>query len=127
MGRARDWIRRFIYRRARRGRVVHAVGANKGICAICGLPNRPCDRSVDFANARFDLKPMESAEAILPDLQSCVLCEDVRCEFNGMNTLVGVLNVIAGPSLPINYLLPRISPPSSTPPATFRYRARLLT
>src|SRR5712692_8308141 len=47
---------------------------------------------------------METTEAILPDLQSCVLCEDVRCEFNGMNTLVGVLNVIAAPSLPINYL-----------------------
>jgi hypothetical protein len=47
---------------------------------------------------------MEPTEQILPDLQSCVLCEDVRCEFNGMNTLVGVLNVIAAPSLPINYL-----------------------
>src|SRR6266700_586115 len=47
---------------------------------------------------------MESTEAILPDLQSCVLCEDVRCEFNGMNTLVGVLDVIAAPSWPINFL-----------------------
>src|SRR5436189_72680 len=63
MGRTRDWVRRFIYRRARRGRLVYALGANKRICAIRGLPNRPCDRSLDFANARFDLKPMESAEA----------------------------------------------------------------
>src|SRR5256885_16183090 len=47
---------------------------------------------------------MEATDAILPDLQSCVLCEDVRCEFNGMNTLVGVINVIAVPSLPVNYL-----------------------
>src|SRR5437870_12265242 len=47
---------------------------------------------------------MEATEAILPDLQSCVLCEDVRCEFNGMNTLVGVLNVIAALSLTVNYL-----------------------
>jgi hypothetical protein len=39
--------------------------------------------------------------AILPDLQSCVLCEDVRCEINGMQTLVGVLNVIPAPALPI--------------------------
>ena len=46
---------------------------------------------------------MES-ERILPDLQSCVLCEDVRCEFNGMQTLVGVINVIAAPALPINYM-----------------------
>ena len=41
--------------------------------------------------------------AILPDLQSCVLCEDVRCELNGMQTLVGVLNVIPATGLPINY------------------------
>ena len=40
--------------------------------------------------------------AILPDLQSCVLCEDVRCEINGMQTLVGVINVIPAPALPIN-------------------------
>src|SRR5437764_12936386 len=101
MDRARDWIRRFVYGRARRGRVVHAVGANKGICAICGLPNRPCDRCVDFVNARFDLKPMESAEAILPDLQSCVLCEDVRSDFNGMNKLDGVLKGIHAAAVPI--------------------------
>jgi hypothetical protein len=42
--------------------------------------------------------------AILPDLQSCVLCEDVRCEINGMQTLVGVINVIPAPSLPISCL-----------------------
>src|SRR6187549_1316678 len=40
---------------------------------------------------------------ILPDLQSAVICEDVRCEVNGMQTLVGVLSVIPAPSLPINY------------------------
>ena len=43
-------------------------------------------------------------EVILPDLQSAVLCEDVRCEFNGMQTLVGVINVIPTPTLPINYM-----------------------
>jgi len=42
------------------------------------------------------------ANAILPDLQSCVLCEDVRCEINGMQTLVGVINVIPAPALPVN-------------------------
>jgi hypothetical protein len=42
------------------------------------------------------------ADAILPDLQSCVLCEDVRCEINGMQTLVGVINVIPAPALPVN-------------------------
>jgi hypothetical protein len=44
------------------------------------------------------------AEIISPDLQSSVLCEDVRCEFNGMQTLVGVLNVVPTPKLPVNYL-----------------------
>jgi hypothetical protein len=44
------------------------------------------------------------ANAILPDLQSCVLCEDVRCEINGMQTLVGVINVIPAPALPVNCL-----------------------
>ena len=43
-------------------------------------------------------------DAILPDLQGCVLCEDVRCEFNGMQTLVGVVNVIPAQLLPVNCL-----------------------
>src|SRR5713101_2681964 len=43
-------------------------------------------------------------DAILPDLQSCLLCEDVRCEFNGMQTLMGVINVIPAPALPVNCL-----------------------
>jgi hypothetical protein len=43
-------------------------------------------------------------DAILPDLQGCVLCEDVRCEYNGMQTLVGVVNVIPAQSLPVNCL-----------------------
>ena len=46
---------------------------------------------------------MESTP-ILPDLQSAVLCEDVRCEINGMQTLVGVINVIPAPALPVNAL-----------------------
>jgi len=44
---------------------------------------------------------MESTP-ILPDLQSAVLCEDVRCEINGMQTLVGVINIIPAPALPVN-------------------------
>ncbi len=38
---------------------------------------------------------------ILPDLQAAVLCEDVRQEASGMHTLVGVLNVLPTPLLPI--------------------------
>jgi hypothetical protein len=44
---------------------------------------------------------MQSDEIILPDLQSCLLCEDVRCELNGMQTLIGVVNVIPAPALPV--------------------------
>ena len=36
-------------------------------------------------------------DVMLPDLQSAVICEDVRCEINGMQTLVGVLSVIPAP------------------------------
>jgi len=43
-------------------------------------------------------------DVILPDLQGCVLCEDVRCEVNGMQTLVGVVNVVPAQALPINFL-----------------------
>ena len=40
---------------------------------------------------------MAATDVILPDLQSCVLCEDVRHEFNGMQTLVGVINIVPAP------------------------------
>ena len=43
------------------------------------------------------------SESVLPDLQGCVLCEDVRCELNGMQTLVGILNVIPTAVLPVNF------------------------
>lgn len=38
---------------------------------------------------------------ILPDLQACVLCEDVRQEINGNFMLAGILGVITVNSLPI--------------------------
>lgn len=39
-----------------------------------------------------------------PDLQCALLCEDVRLEANGFNTLVGVINVIGTPVTPIRVL-----------------------
>jgi hypothetical protein len=44
---------------------------------------------------------MNPSEAILPDLQAALLCEDVRQEINGSQTLVGVINVIPAPVVPI--------------------------
>ncbi|GAB4165734.1 MAG: hypothetical protein Fur0032_02670 [Terrimicrobiaceae bacterium] len=38
---------------------------------------------------------------ILPDLQSALLCEDVRQEASGAHTLVGVVNALPAPVVPI--------------------------
>jgi len=39
-----------------------------------------------------------------PDLQCALVCEDVRLEASGANTLVGVLHLIAAPGLPIRVM-----------------------
>ncbi len=39
-----------------------------------------------------------------PDLQAALVCEDVRIEASGSNTLVGVINVIAAPGMPVRIL-----------------------
>jgi hypothetical protein len=41
---------------------------------------------------------------MIPDLQGSVVCEDVRVEASGSHTLVGVINFIGAPSLPIRLL-----------------------
>src|SRR4029450_6337388 len=63
---------------------------------------------------------------ILPDLQSAVICEDVRCEVNGMQTLVGVLSVIPAPSLPINYFRLCIWTRWCSGSCKFRQKSRLV-
>lgn len=45
-----------------------------------------------------------NANDVLPDLQAALLCEDVRLEVSGSNTLVGVLNMIAVPVVPFRVL-----------------------
>ena len=40
---------------------------------------------------------------ILPDLQAAILCEDVRAELSGQQTLIGVIGAIPTPSLPIGF------------------------
>src|SRR5947199_3282604 len=66
------------------------------------------------------------ADAILPDLQSCLLCEDVRCEINGMQTLVGVINVIPAPALPVNALRLCIWSRWCSGSGKFRQKSRIL-
>ena len=43
------------------------------------------------------------SEVILPDLQACVLCEDVRQEASGQQTLVGIIGMIPAPVLPLGF------------------------
>lgn len=43
------------------------------------------------------------SKMILPDLQACVLCEDVRQEASGQQTLVGIIGMIPAPTLPIGF------------------------
>ena len=43
------------------------------------------------------------SDEILPDLQACVLCEDVRQEASGQQTLVGIIGVIPSAVMPIGF------------------------
>ena len=47
---------------------------------------------------------MLNPESVLPDLQASLICEDVRQEVNGMQTLVGIINVIPARMLPVALL-----------------------
>jgi hypothetical protein len=47
---------------------------------------------------------MDTATNVLPDLQASLICEDVRQEVNGMQTLVGIINVIPARVLPVALL-----------------------
>lgn len=42
-------------------------------------------------------------DPISPDLQSVILCEDVRTEVSGAQTLVGVIGAIPAPQVPIGF------------------------
>lgn len=47
-------------------------------------------------------RPM-TADSIIPDLQAAILCEDVRAEISGQQTLIGVIGAIPTPTLPIAF------------------------
>ena len=47
---------------------------------------------------------MDAITNVLPDLQASVICEDVRQEVNGMQTLVGIINMIPARVLPVALL-----------------------
>ena len=47
---------------------------------------------------------MGELTTVSPDLQASVICEDVRQEVNGMQTLVGIINMIPARVLPVAIL-----------------------
>jgi hypothetical protein len=46
---------------------------------------------------------ISSATQITPDLQACLLCEDVRAELNGQQSIVGIIAAIPAPTMPIGF------------------------
>ena len=47
---------------------------------------------------------MDEVTTVSPDLQASLICEDVRQEVNGMQTLVGIINMIPARVLPVAIL-----------------------
>lgn len=45
-----------------------------------------------------------TSSQIAPDLQAALLCEDVRAEISGQQTLVGVIGALPAPMLPVGLL-----------------------
>lgn len=46
---------------------------------------------------------MSDVDKMIPDLQSCLLCDDVRQERNGKFILIGLFDAIGAQQLPIRY------------------------
>ncbi len=47
---------------------------------------------------------MSPLDRMIPDLQASFACEDVRVEAGGAHTVVGIVNFIGAPSLPIQII-----------------------
>jgi hypothetical protein len=47
---------------------------------------------------------MSMIERMIPDLQGSFACEDVRVEASGSHSIVGIINFIGAPSLPIQVI-----------------------
>ena len=61
----------------------------------------PCLRGVPAVFSPSVLKLFMNPTRILPDLQSSLLCEEVRQEANGNFFLIGVVTLIRVPQLPV--------------------------
>jgi hypothetical protein len=47
---------------------------------------------------------MSSFDRMIPDLQASFACEDVRVEASGAHTIVGIVNFLGAPTLPIQVI-----------------------
>src|ERR1700683_3777806 len=45
-----------------------------------------------------------SLDRMIPDLQASFACEDVRVEASGAHTIIGIVNFIGAPTLPIQVI-----------------------
>ena len=59
--------------------------------------------SLPSSSAYTSMKLLMTADSIIPDLQAAILCEDVRAEISGQQTLIGVIGAIPTPTLPIAF------------------------
>jgi hypothetical protein len=65
-------------------------------------------------------------EFVLPTLQASVVCEDVRQENNGIQSLVGVLSIIPAATVPVNLLKLAIWTRWANGTGKFKQTARIL-
>jgi hypothetical protein len=47
---------------------------------------------------------MSPLDRMIPDLQASFACEDIRVEASGAHTIIGIVNFIGAPALPIQVL-----------------------
>lgn len=64
---------------------------------------------------------------MVPDLQAALICEDVRLEQSGSNTLVGVLSLIPAPIIPFRVLKLCVFTRWVSGEGTFQQSTRILT
>jgi len=66
-------------------------------------------------------------EEMLPNLQCVLVCEDVRLEVSGSNTIVGVINIINAPVIPFRALKLCVFTRWCSGKGTFKQATKLLT
>lgn len=63
---------------------------------------------------------------MIPDLQACLVCDDVRQECNGKFLLIGIFDAIASPSFPVRYARLVIVSRWCSGEGVFRQKTRIL-